>query len=151
MTKCIGGFCTLRPLFKHFNGFDVLCGFSVLIGAIIAAGGGLGGGGVFVPLYVLLLGFETKAAAALSQATIFGGSIVNLIMNLREYHPLRKHRPLPDTQTILIFEPMLLIGTIIGVILNVLFPDPLILVLLVVTVMEYIISTKTYTYLTQYI
>merc|ERR1712154_75497 len=67
---------------------------------------------------------------ALSQATIFGGSIVNLIMNLKKFHPTRSHRPLTDFSTLLIFEPMLLVGTIIGVLLNVMFPDILILILL---------------------
>merc|ERR1712154_3128 len=67
---------------------------------------------------------------ALSQATIFGGSIVNLIMNLKKFRPTRSHRPLTDFSTLLIFEPMLLVGTIIGVLLNVMFPDILILILL---------------------
>merc|ERR1712190_160992 len=103
---------------------------AILVGSMIAAGGGLGGGGVFVPIYILILGYPPKFAAALSQATIFGGSIVNLLMNLRKHHPLRTHRPLTDFSTLLIFEPMLLVGTIIGVLLNVMFPDILILILL---------------------
>ena len=103
------------PLFDFQPGADVGCMFAILIGSMIAAGGGLGGGGVFVPIYILILGYETKYAAALSQATIFGGSIVNLIMNLKKHHPTRKHRPIIDFSTLLIFEPMLLVGTIIGI------------------------------------
>ena len=72
------------------------------------------GGGVFVPIYILILSFSTKNAAALSQATIFGGSMVNLAMNWRAKHPKRKHRPITDFATLLVFEPMLLVGTVIG-------------------------------------
>merc|ERR1719333_1785893 len=118
------------PLFSDHVGADVGAMFGVLFGAMIAAGGGLGGGGVFVPIFILILQYPPKYAAALSQATIFGGSIVNLIMNLKKYHPTRQHRPLTDFSTLLIFEPMLLVGTIIGVLLNVMFPDILILILL---------------------
>ena len=128
------GYCTLDGLFSSFSVYDICATLAILIGSIVAAGGGLGGGGIFVPVFILIISLQTKSAAALSQATIFGGSIVNLIMNFREHHPLREHRPLPDLPTILIFEPMLLGGTIIGVILNVIFPDPLILACLIVTV-----------------
>ena len=107
---------TFGDLFEPFNVYDVLCTVAILIGSMIAAGGGLGGGGVFVPIYILILSFETKYAAALSQATIFGGSIVNLLMNWRQTHPKRKHRPLTDFATLLVFEPMLLVGTVIGII-----------------------------------
>eukprot|EP01084_Bolivina_argentea_P004597 8741_1 len=121
------------PLFSPFTVYDGLCTFSVLVGSMIAAGGGLGGGGVFVPIYILILSFGTKNAAALSQATILGGSIVNLIMNMRARHPLRPHRPLTDFPTLLVFEPMLLVGTVLGVLLNVIFPSMLILILLILT------------------
>merc|ERR1711902_259903 len=76
---------------------------------------------------------STKHAAALSQATILGGSIVNLIMNFRASHPKRPHRPLTDFPTLLVFEPMLLVGTVLGVLLNIIFPSMLILILLIVT------------------
>ena len=128
------GYCTLAGLFSSFSLYDICAAVSILIGSIVAAGGGLGGGGIFVPVFILVINLGTTSAAALSQATIFGGSIVNLVMNFNEHHPLRQHRPLPDLATILIFEPMLLGGTIIGVILNVIFPDPIILACLIVTV-----------------
>jgi len=117
-------------IFTEQLGNDVAAMCLILIGAMIAAGGGLGGGGVFVPIYILILNYPPKFAAALSQATIFGGSIVNLIMNLKKHHPIRYHRPLTDFSTLLIFEPMLLVGTILGVLFNVMFPDILILILL---------------------
>ena len=130
----VEGYCIPDALFSSFSVYDICATFSILIGSIVAAGGGLGGGGIFVPIFILIMNLDSTSAAALSQATIFGGSIVNLIMNFRQHHPLRKHRPLTDLTTILIFEPMLLGGTIIGVILNVIFPDPIILACLFVTV-----------------
>eukprot|EP00484_Ammonia_sp_Unknown_P009428 CAMPEP_0197073234 /NCGR_PEP_ID=MMETSP1384-20130603/210498_1 /TAXON_ID=29189 /ORGANISM="Ammonia sp." /LENGTH=549 /DNA_ID=CAMNT_0042512067 /DNA_START=33 /DNA_END=1679 /DNA_ORIENTATION=+ len=117
-------------LFVDHLASDIEAGVAIFVGAMIAAGGGLGGGGVFVPIYILIQGLPPKFAAALSQATIFGGSIVNFIMNLQKTHPTRSHRPLTDFATLLMFEPMLLAGTIIGVLLNVICPDIVILILL---------------------
>lgn len=125
--------CEMNKLTKNFDGSTIATIIAIFVGAFIAAGGGLGGGGIFVPVFILLLDFDAKSAAALSQATIAGGSIVNLIMNFREYHPNpdRSHRPLTDFNTILILEPMLLGGTVFGVLLNEILPDPIILVCLI--------------------
>lgn len=120
-------------LFTDFNVWDGLCTLAILLGSMIAAGGGLGGGGVFVPIYVLIISLSTKRAAALSQATILGGSFINLWNNWTKSHPDRKHRPIIDFPTLLVFEPMLLVGSTLGVMLNTIFPDMLILILLVVT------------------
>ena len=56
-------------LFEPFTLYDCFCTFAILAGSMIAAGGGLGGGGVFVPMYILILSFSTKKATALSQAS----------------------------------------------------------------------------------
>merc|ERR1712013_740827 len=52
----------------------------------IAAGGGIGGGGVLVPTYIFILGFEPKYAIPLSNCTILGSSISNLILNVNKRH-----------------------------------------------------------------
>lgn len=53
----------------------------------IAMACGVGGGGVYVPVGVLLLAFGPKASSGLSQASIFGASVGGLILNLRNRHP----------------------------------------------------------------
>merc|ERR550525_2234034 len=109
-------------LFDNFDVYDACCTVAILVGSAIAAGGGLGGGGVFVPIYILIISLSTKKAAALSQATILGGSFVNLWANWTQTHPERKHRPIIDFPTLLVFEPMLLVGSTLGVMLNTIFP-----------------------------
>ena len=37
------GYCGMKPLFSPFESRDILGGVAILIGAAIAAGGGLGG------------------------------------------------------------------------------------------------------------
>ena len=61
----------------------------------IAAGGGIGGGGILVPTYIFVLGFEPKIAIPLSNATILGSSIANVVLNARKRHP-KADRPLID-------------------------------------------------------
>src|SRR5690242_2412199 len=70
----------------------------------------IGGGGIFVPVLVLIVGMTTKQAVPISQATIFGGSIANMAYVLRRSHPIRKDMPLVDFSVVAMFTPMLLAG-----------------------------------------
>ncbi|KAG6548277.1 hypothetical protein Mapa_010328 [Marchantia paleacea] len=100
------------------------------IGAGLSSAGGLGGGGLFVPLFNLMLQFDPKTSAALSNFMILGGSIVNLIINLRQHHPIHKNKPVIDFDVLLLMQPNMLLGISIGVIFNVVLPSWLITALL---------------------
>ena len=66
---------------------DVL-GFTLAaFGLILASGGGIGGGGMLVPIYILVMGFLPKHAIPLSNVTVFGGAVANTIINVRKRHP----------------------------------------------------------------
>jgi len=67
----------------------------VVITLLIAAGGGIGGGALFVPLYILLGGFATSRAVALSNLTVLGGAIANFLINVFRRHP-HINRPIID-------------------------------------------------------
>jgi hypothetical protein len=65
-----------------------LWGFTLAaLGLILAAGGGIGGGGMLVPIYILVLGFLPKHAIPLSNVTVFGGAIANTWFNVKKRHP----------------------------------------------------------------
>ena len=53
---------------------------------------GVGGGGFFVPLGILLLRFAPKPASGLSQWGSFGASVGGLLLNLGNQHPNAKIR-----------------------------------------------------------
>ncbi|RHY29450.1 hypothetical protein DYB32_005120 [Aphanomyces invadans] len=96
------------------------------------SGGGLGGGGLLVPLYIIVLGFSSHDAIPLSKATIFGSAVASCLLNVRKKHPLDSKRPLIDYEVMVMMEPMTLAGTIIGVSVNKVCPEWIITILLVV-------------------
>jgi len=104
------------------DGTDFLGVFLSSIGLMIAAGGGIGGGGILVPLYILVLGFSPKYAIPLSNITIFGGAITNTILNIPKRHPVAD-RPLVDWDLIMIMEPLTIAGAIAGSFVNKVLPD----------------------------
>jgi uncharacterized membrane protein YfcA len=110
---------------------EIYGSIAAFISNILAAGSGLGGGGLLVPAYILTMGLSSHEAIPLSKATIFGSSIASFLINVRKRHPLARDRPLIDYETVLLLEPMTLAGTIIGVNMNKVFPEWLITVCIV--------------------
>lgn len=100
------------------------------LGLMIAAGGGIGGGGVLVPIYILVMGFSPKHAIPLSNVTVFGGAAANMMLNLPKRHPLAD-RPLVDWDLILVMEPLTIAGALIGAFMNKLLPEMVLTVSLV--------------------
>ncbi|GFY82690.1 sulfite exporter TauE/SafE family protein [Actinidia rufa] len=103
-------------------------------GSAFGTVGGVGGGGIFVPMLTLIVGFDTKSAAALSKCMIMGASASSVWYNLRVPHPCREV-PIIDYDLALLFQPMLMLGITVGVALSVVFPYWLITVLIIILFM----------------
>jgi len=132
-------FCGLADDVKHREWPELRPNWQVIsaviflfIGASICSAGGIGGGGLFIPLFNLLLRFDPKTSAALSNFVILGGSLANLIWNLPQQHPLFPHKPVINYDVALLLQPNMLLGISIGVICNVMFPGWLIIAQLAV-------------------
>ena len=100
------------------------------LGLMVAAGGGIGGGGMLVPIYILILGFSPKYAIPLSNVTVFGGALANTLLNWRKRHPLAD-RPLIDWDLILVMEPLTISGALMGALLNKVLPEKILVISLV--------------------
>ncbi|CAI5531428.1 unnamed protein product [Closterium sp. Naga37s-1] len=73
----------------------VLASLISLVGAALANAGGVGGGGLFVPMFNLLLGYDAKTSTALSKSMIMGGALASVCFNVQLKHPTF-HQPLID-------------------------------------------------------
>mmetsp|Transcript_19470 Transcript_19470/g.60001 ORF Transcript_19470/g.60001 Transcript_19470/m.60001 type:complete len:567 (+) Transcript_19470:37-1737(+) len=113
----------------------VLAAVLVLTLGSLAAGAGIGGGGLFVPIYWLVL-FRTeqngaKAAIPLSKATILGGAIGNFLSIGWQRHP-KAERPMIDYDTAVFMQSGELLGVIFGVLLNRMLPELIVIIFLVI-------------------
>ncbi|XP_051132062.1 sulfite exporter TauE/SafE family protein 4 [Andrographis paniculata] len=115
--------------------WKVVCATVIgFLGSACGTVGGVGGGGIFVPMLVLIVGFDTKSAAAISKCMIMGASASSVWYNLRVPHPCREV-PIIDYDLALLFQPMLMLGITIGVALSVVFPYWLITILIIILFM----------------
>ena len=93
------------------TGYEFVGTFLIFLGLVIAAYGGIGGGGIIVPVLLLVFGFDSQHAIPLSNITVFGSSIVTMAFNAaRRYSSAHLNRPLIDWDAVLMMEPLTMIG-----------------------------------------
>jgi hypothetical protein len=107
----------------------VVAGVLCFIAASISSAGGIGGGGLFIPILTIVAGVDLKTASSLSAFMVTGGSVANVMCNLRSTSPKYGGRTLIDFDIALLSEPCMLLGVSIGVICNLVFPEWLITLL----------------------
>ena len=88
----------------------------------ISTVGGIGGGGLVIPFCMTFFGFSTKSAIALSGFTIFSCSVVRFIFFLNHKHP-EKDAVLIDYDLASIMLPIIMMGSMIGVLASITLPN----------------------------
>ncbi|CDY25317.1 BnaC01g29860D [Brassica napus] len=96
------------------------------IAASISSAGGIGGGGLYVPIMTIVAGLDLKTASSFSAFMVTGGSIANVGCNLFVRNPKAGGKTMIDFDLALLLEPCMLLGVSVGVICNLVFPNWLI-------------------------
>ncbi|KAG6573214.1 Sulfite exporter TauE/SafE family protein 5, partial [Cucurbita argyrosperma subsp. sororia] len=94
----------------------VLC----FVAASISSAGGIGGGGLYIPILTIVAGFDLKTASSFSAFMVTGGSIANVLNN---FCSKSGGKCLIDFDIALLTEPCMLLGVSVGVICNLAFPE----------------------------
>ncbi|CAK9221705.1 unnamed protein product [Sphagnum jensenii] len=114
--------------------------FLGFMGAAFGSVGGVGGGGFYLPILSLVIGFDTKTTTALSKSMIMGAAFAAVLYNLKMSHPTCRNQPVIDYNIALLFQPMLLLGISIGVTFNIMFADWMVTLLLILLFTSIVIS-----------
>jgi uncharacterized membrane protein YfcA len=120
----------LPPRLFPLNQRDVIGFMLASLAVTLGASGGIGGGGLVVPCYIIAMGLPPRIAIPLGSVTVFGGSLAAVMFNFRRRHPLAD-RPIIDFDLILVMEPLVLVGALFGAILHRVVSEKILMVLLV--------------------
>ncbi|KAK4386669.1 Sulfite exporter TauE/SafE family protein 5 [Sesamum angolense] len=120
--KTLAEFLLENPNLKTTLQF-LLAGILSFIAAAISSAGGIGGGGLFIPILTIVAGLDLKLASSYSAFMVTGGSLANVACQM---FAKRGARPLIDYDIALLSEPCMLLGVSCGVICNLVFPEWLI-------------------------
>ena len=129
---CSEGECKHKPLFPLALSEVIGC-FLIFISSGLANAAGIGGGALFVAYFVLLFGCNPSDAVALGQTNIIGGCFATLAIKIFHRHP-SKDRPVIEYDILLLIISPVLIGTSLGVIINIILPYWAIVLILVVII-----------------
>ena len=122
--------------------WETFVGFlSIFIAAGMSNASGLGGGLLFIPVLLLIMNFYPHEAIPISKIVIFAGALTSFIQNTKVKRPGRNAKAL-NYNLVIVNAPNLLLGTVLGVTLNKILPNAIILFLLCLLLFFY--SYKTF-------
>lgn len=110
----------------------MIAGVLCFVAAAISCAGGIGGGGLFIPILTIVAGLDLKTASSFSAFMVTGGSIANVICHMFVKSPKSGGKSLIDYDIALLSEPCMLLGVSVGVICHLVFPEWLITILFAV-------------------
>ena len=112
------------------NRLEVLAIF-ILPGLLgLANNGGVGGGGLIIPICIAFFGFTTIQAIAISNSTIFFGSAVRFFgFSIRQKHP-RTGTTIVDYDLASVMIPLVLFGSFAGTLITSALPDALLTIII---------------------
>ncbi|XP_016491105.1 sulfite exporter TauE/SafE family protein 5 isoform X1 [Nicotiana tabacum] len=110
----------------------VVAGVLCFLAASISSAGGIGGGGLYVPILTIIAGVDLKTASSFSAFMVTGGSVANVVCNMFITSPKNGGKILIDFDIALLSQPCMLLGVSIGVICNRVLPEWLITILFAV-------------------
>ncbi len=90
---------------------------------IISSSAGIGGGGINLPVLLLIFGYSFKTSVCLSLCVVLGNAMAQSAINLTRRHPTDARFPLIFWELIIVLLPAQMGGSNIGSILSTMFPE----------------------------
>lgn len=117
------------------NNLNLDIGLIIIVFAlsIITTIGGVGGGGLLIPTFILIGQFKIEEAIPLSIITILGDTFVRVCFLINRRHPMNKNRYLIDMTPALLLVPFDGNTSFIGLILSEISPIIIVMILIIVT------------------
>lgn len=114
----------------------ITCAVVLALAGVLCSAAGIGGGGIYVSALMVAGMLTPRDAVPLSKAVVFMGASITLYMNIKKVlNSIQR----PNEPCLINFEvcrlvvPMALLGTLLGVLLNTITPDSIIVSILTVT------------------
>ena len=85
--------------------------------------GGIGGGGILIPIIMLFFNFKAKEVSALSTFYNAWSGLIRFCVNVFDKDPYKKHKTMIDYEIVALFMPLGLLGTLIGGLVHLMFPN----------------------------
>ena len=106
-------------------GAFILCYFAATLGSA----SGIGGGGLILPIILVVGGFHFDTAVILCITVVLGNTLSQVLVNLYKTHPLDETRPVIDFNLVSILLPAQIGGANVGVLFAAALPSASLMIL----------------------
>ena len=121
---------------------EFIGGFVIVAALMITQAGGIAGGGALIPILLGFYRFDAQNAIAISNVSMGIGSTIRVVYAAWKPHPLRKDRGIQiDYNITSVIMPSCIIGVNLGIIVNLITPEPIILGFLILALIYLSVST----------
>ena len=107
--------------------------FVLFLACTLSSSAGIGGGGLSLPILIVVFGFEFTNSVVLSLCAVFGNIAAQFCLNYNSRHPEKLSRPLIYWEAISVLLPAQLAGATIGVLIGEMTPSTLLMILALCT------------------
>ena len=114
--------CKHKPLFPMENQ-EIVGSFVFALVMLLSNVGGIGGGGVAIPLVMVFFNFSMKPAIAISSFSIMCATLARFFFNFSERHPEKPGCTSIDYGMTNVMMPLTMVGSLVGAYVYVAFPD----------------------------
>ena len=136
--QCINGKCQNEELY-NFGAKWVFGMLLILSISSIANAGGVGGGAVLSAVYVLVFGYSMSDAIPLANIAIFAGAVINVWMLVGRRQKDDENQLYIKYRMVSLFMPLMISGSMVGVILNQFLPP-----IVIISFLTYFLISKTF-------
>lgn len=114
--------CKHKPLFP-MTSQEIVGSFVFALVMLLSNVGGIGGGGVAIPLVMVFFNFSMKPAIAISSFSIMCATLARFFFNFNEKHPEKPGCTSIDYGMTNVMMPLTMVGSLVGAYVYVAFPD----------------------------
>lgn len=132
--KCIDEKCVHKDFFP-LNIMQFIEIIVMMLFSAIATSSGIGGGAIYSTLFMVMENFDASKAFPISNFMILFSSLSVYLLGAKMSMDVPEHK-FVDYDLVIVFAPMMLLGTKIGVILNALTPSLVLTILLILTLID---------------
>lgn len=102
---------------------------TLYFGCTISAAGGVGGGGINVPILLIIFRFSFEMSVVFSLCVVLGNALAQTLLNLGKRHPHSNRAPLIFWELVIVLLPAQMGGSNIGSVLSNIFPVSILYIL----------------------
>lgn len=129
--QCLSGTCQHNSLFP-LTSLRLNCLILIFVISVLANAAAIGGGAIFIPLFINFLDFTIGDAIPLANVAVLAGGITTLFLTYNKRDPQNKNVLLIDYKLASFIIPLISAGTMIGVLFVKFFPPIFLLICLIV-------------------